>query len=111
MIHIDKTREGDIETIVLVGEVDASSSIEVDNAIAESLKSGIKKLLIDCHSLEYISSAGLGVFMSYIEDFRSEGNKMVLYGMNDKVANTFGILGLDQLLQIANSKEEASGLF
>lgn len=107
MIHIKKLREGDIYTIVLIGDVDASSSIEVDNAVAEGVKDGVKKILVDCSSLEYISSAGLGVFMSYIEDFRNTGTTMILFGMNDKVANTFGILGLDQLLTIAENKQKA----
>ncbi len=110
MIHIKRIQEGDTDTIVLIGEVDASSSIEVDNAISESVKEGYKKVLIDCNSLEYISSAGLGVFMSYIEDFRSSGLKMILFGMNDKVANTFNILGLDQLLKIVDDKEKAKQL-
>jgi anti-sigma B factor antagonist len=110
MIHINRIQDGEIDTIVLVGEVDASSSIEVDNAISQSLENGFRKILIDCTALEYISSAGLGVFMSYIEEFRNEGNSMVLFGMNEKVANTFGILGLDQLLQIVTNKEEAIAL-
>lgn len=107
MIHINKIQEGGIESIVITGEVDASSSIELDNALAASLNSGYKKLLINCSALEYISSAGLGVFMSYIEDFKSANISFVLFGMNDKVSNTFGILGLDQLLSIAKTKEEA----
>jgi anti-sigma B factor antagonist len=68
---------------------------------------GFKKILIDCSALEYISSAGLGVFMSYIEEFKDKGIHMVLYGLKEKVANTFGILGLAELLQICANKSEA----
>jgi anti-anti-sigma regulatory factor len=35
---------------------------------------------------------------------------MVLFGMKEKVANTFVILGLADLLQIRSSKEEAKKL-
>jgi anti-sigma B factor antagonist len=51
--------------------------------------------------------AGLGVFMSYIEEFKDRNIKMVLYGMNDRVANTFSILGLNELLQIGKDKVQA----
>jgi anti-sigma B factor antagonist len=35
---------------------------------------------------------------------------MVLFGMSDKVANTFQILGLDELLNITNDKLHAKQL-
>lgn len=110
MIHIKRLQEDGTDVIALIGEIDASSSIELDLAIAKSVGEGFKKILIDCSSLEYISSAGLGVFMSYIEEFKDNGVKMVLFGMNEKVANTFEILGLYELLTIGKDKVEAKQL-
>jgi len=107
MVDIKRLKEDGFEIIVIVGEVDASSSIELDNAIAEAVNSGQKKFLVDCSALEYISSAGLGVFMSHIEDFKKENINLILYGLNEKVHNVFEILGLDQLLQIEKTKEDA----
>ena len=107
MIHIKRLQEDGADVIVLIGEIDASSSIELDLAIAKSVGEGYSRILIDCTSLEYISSAGLGVFMSYIEEFKDRSITMVLFGMNDKVANTFEILGLNELLKIGRDKVEA----
>jgi anti-sigma B factor antagonist len=107
MIHIKRIQEDGADVIILIGEIDASSSIELDLAIAKSVGEGYSKILIDCSALEYISSAGLGVFMSYIEEFKDRNVKMVLFGMNDKVANTFSILGLNELLKIGKDKVEA----
>jgi anti-sigma B factor antagonist len=45
--------------------------------------------------------------MSYIEEFKDRNIKMILFGMNDKVANTFSILGLNELLKIGKDKEHA----
>ena len=47
--------------------------------------------------------------MSYIEEFKDKNLKMVLFGMSEKVANTFEILGLNELLIIALDKVEAKG--
>ena len=107
MIHIKRLQEDGADVIALIGEIDASSSIELDLAIAKSVGEGFAKILVDCSSLEYISSAGLGVFMSYIEEFKDRNIKMVLFGMNDRVANTFSILGLNELLQIGKDKVQA----
>ena len=110
MIHIKRLQEDGADIIALIGEIDASSSIELDLSIAKSVGEGFKKILVDCSALEYISSAGLGVFMSYIEEFKDRNIKMVLFGMNDKVANTFSILGLNELLQIGKDKVQAKQL-
>ena len=107
MIHIKRLQEDGADIIGLIGEIDASSSIELDLAIAKSVGEGFSKILIDCSALEYISSAGLGVFMSYIEEFKDNKVEMVLFGMSEKVANTFEILGLHELLKIAPNKVEA----
>jgi anti-sigma B factor antagonist len=107
MIHIKRLQEDGADVIVLIGEIDASSSIELDLVIAKSVGEGYAKILIDCTSLDYISSAGLGVFMSYIEEFKDRGVRMVLFGMNEKVANTFSILGLNELLKIGKDKVQA----
>lgn len=110
MVHIKRLQEDGADILAVVGEIDASSSIELDLAIAKSVGEGFTKILVDCSALEYISSAGLGVFMSYIEEFRDKRIHMVLYGMKEKVINTFRILGLADLLHISPSKLEAKKL-
>ncbi|MEL7006626.1 MAG: STAS domain-containing protein [Bacteroidota bacterium] len=47
--------------------MDASSSIHLDNALQAAMESS-KSIVVDLSKLEYISSAGLGVFISYIEE-------------------------------------------
>ncbi len=105
MVDIKHLTEDGIDILVVVGEVDASSSIQLDSAIKEVVENGASKILIDCRSLEYISSAGLGVFMSYIEELKQKNISMVLTDLSEKVHNVFQILGLDQLLTICENRE------
>lgn len=107
MVQIDTTKENDITTLIINGDVDASSSIQLDESLGAIVSNGEPKILVDCAGLNYISSAGLGVFMSYIEDINAKNIKMALFGLNDKVMNVFDILGLDQLLTIVKTKKEA----
>ena len=99
MIDIKSTKEEDYIVIEVTGEVDASSSINLDSAINKAIESGENKLLIDYHRL--------GVFMSHIQDLENEKIKMVIYGLNEKVVNVFQILGLDELLKIVDEKAQA----
>ena len=107
MLNIEKRLENDIWNLILTGEIDASNSVELDAAISEVVQDGAKSILIDCAALDYISSAGLGVFMSYLDEFEENNVKMVIFALKDKVFQVFHNLGLDQLIDIRPSKEEA----
>ncbi len=109
MITIQTNKEEDFCIIKVSGDVDASSSIHLDNKIGEIIKIE-KKILVDCNDLQYISSAGLGVFMSYIHEMEEGEIKMVLFGLGNNVKNVFHILGLDQLINMVESKEDAKNL-
>ncbi len=98
----------DEEKIVLqvFGEVDASSSIHLDKALEEAVAQH-KIILVDLSNLEYISSAGLGVFMSYLDQIKEEGIHFALFGLKESVYHVFEILGMDQVLRIEKSLAEA----
>ena len=106
MIDIESKIEDGICELLVKGEVDASSSIHLDNSLSEALSSNTK-VIVDLSKLEYISSAGLGVFMSYLQQIETDDIQLVLFGMNEKVMEVFQILGLDQLIEIRESKSEA----
>ncbi|WP_154852229.1 STAS domain-containing protein [Cyclobacterium xiamenense] len=107
MLSINKAADRDHLIIELNGEVDASNSVELDEVIQQALSEDSNKILVDGRKLEYISSAGLGVFMSYLEDFQEKNVSFVIFGLNEKVLNVFHILGLDQLIRIRQTQEEA----
>ena len=109
-MNITTLKEDQFYTISIDGELDASSSIMLDNTLTEAFSKKENKILVDCSRLNYISSAGLGVFMSYLQDFENNGISMALFNVSDKVKNVFTILGLDNLIKIVSSKEEAIGL-
>ena len=106
-MEVSLTEENNIYIIDISGDLDASSAILLDQEIEKVLNFDTNKLLIDCSKLNYISSAGLGVFMSYMQDFKEKEIKMVLYGLSEKVKNVFKILGLDSILPIVENKNDA----
>ncbi len=107
MVKIEVKIEDVTALLSINGEVDASSSIQLDESLAAQLSASVKSILIDCTRLDYISSAGLGVFMSYIEEFKANNQQFVLFGLSKKVENVFDMLGLVQLMNIVTTKEDA----
>jgi len=94
-------------TLILDGELDASSAVVLDTELNKPELLKYKKVLIDCQRLSYISSAGLGVFISHLQRLQDSNVKLVFFNMQEKVFNVFEILGLDSLMTIVSTEQEA----
>lgn len=97
----------DTLTLVLDGELDASSAVVLDAELNKPEILNYHKVLIDCQRLSYISSAGLGVFISHLQRLQDSDVKLVFFNMQEKVFNVFEILGLDSLMNIVPTEQEA----
>jgi anti-sigma B factor antagonist len=106
MIDIKTHVENGIHRILVKGDVDASSSIQLDDALKTALNDE-GPILVDLRGLNYISSAGLGVFVSYLEDIRNRPSKFVIFGLNPAVTEIFGLLGLPELLPVVPTEKDA----
>lgn len=101
------TQQDAVSILILKGELDASNAVQVDTEIIEIIKRKPRQLLIDGNELSYISSAGLGVFLSHLQTFQNLGINLAFYGLNQKIKNVFNILGLHNLVPILETQEEA----
>ncbi|WP_266204069.1 STAS domain-containing protein [Pontibacter kalidii] len=103
------TQEIKENTVIMTldGELDASSSVILDEELSDPEIMKYAKVLVNCQDLNYISSAGLGVFISHLQRFEDAQIKLIFYNMQDKVRNVFEILGLDLLMTIVSDYEEA----
>jgi anti-sigma B factor antagonist len=96
-----KEQKGDnFITLCPVGELDAISSIHMDERLNSLLEKGHINFHFDCSEMTYISSAGLGVFISHIEEIRGRKGKLIFSGMTDNVFDVFSLLGLDKIVTI-----------
>lgn len=106
-MEVKFTEEGKNYIISIDGDLDASSSIKLDKVLAKAIIENRNPILVDCTQLDYISSPGIGVFTSHLQECESKNISLVLYGMNEKVFKVFRILGLDEVIPITKTKEEA----
>ena len=107
-MKVTPTSAADTLTLALDGELDASSAVVLDTELTKPEVLGFRKVLIDCAKLSYISSAGLGVFISHLQRLQDANVKLVFFNMQEKVFNVFEILGLDGLMTIVPTAAEAT---
>ena len=108
---IEKKMMSDIDCLYLNGYLDAHTAPDLENAISELVDSGKNKILVNFSNLDYISSAGLGVFMAFIENVRETGGDIKLAEMKPKVFSVFDLLGFPLLFDIENNQETAINKF
>lgn len=99
--------KGDVSVINLVGYLDAHTAPALENNFTELINDNRFKIVVNFSELAYISSAGLGVFMAYIEKIRNNKGDIKFTNMNEKVFNIFDLLGFPLLYEIFNTEEEA----
>ncbi|NQV73202.1 STAS domain-containing protein [bacterium] len=102
---------GHIQILDLKGELDAHTASELEAAIQKCQRDNLVHILINGSNLMYISSAGLGVFMAYIEEVREAGGDIKIAALQPKVFNVFDLLGFPMLFDIVDSEVDALGKF
>jgi anti-sigma B factor antagonist len=98
---------GEVNVINLKGFLDAHTAPTLENNFTQLINDNKYKIVVNFEELAYISSAGLGVFMAYIESIRDNRGDIKLTNMSDKVFNIFDLLGFPLLYEIYKNEEEA----
>ncbi len=100
-----------ISVLYLSGFLDAHTTPKFEHALQTLIKEDRVKVIVNLKDLDYISSAGLGVFMGFIEEIREKGGDIKLSNLSPKVFKVFDLLGFPALYQIFDAEDEAKTKF
>ena len=105
---VSTSSEGDLSIVRVGGFVDAHTAGQFEQAIQSQLDAGRYRIVVDCSKLTYISSAGLGVFMGFVEETREHGGDIKVCGLTPKVREIFDILGFSSVFDLADDLPDAA---
>jgi len=106
-MNIIESKQGDITILKAEGKLDASSSPELDKRISSLVESGTKQIALDLAGLDYVSSAGLRVFLSAAKRLKQAHGKLALANLSAQVQQIFDIAGFESILPIFKTLNEA----
>ncbi len=109
--NVQIRHEQEIQILELYGELDAHTAPDLEERIKKLIDEEKYFIIVNFTSLDYISSAGLGVFMAYIEDVRTLGGDIKLTNMKPSVYNVFDLLGFPTLYDILDDEKQAAQRF
>ena len=108
---IKRIDKDDYSTLHLEGFLDAHTAPELENEFEKLMDEGRFNIIVNFSKLDYISSAGLGVFMGCIENIRENNGDIKMCCMTPKIFRVFDLLGFPALYDIVDDEEKAVELF
>lgn len=106
-----KQEEEGTSTIELEGVLDSYTSSKLSDQIKLLFEQENLRIILDFGKVEYMSSAGIGAIIDYLEEIRKSGGNVVLMAVNDKITKVLQICGADKIIKIYSNSEEAKNSF
>ncbi len=107
-ISLDTTgRTSDVTMVRVDGVIDTMTASELERVMNTLLEQRKYKIIVDLAGVDYISSAGWGIFISNIREIKSHEGDIKLARMTPSVYEIFELLEFDSILKAYDNIEKA----
>ena len=100
-----------IKVIKCTGYIDSENAGQLKNVIEEFLKTGSYKLIMDLEKVDYVSSAGWGLFVGYLHEARKNNGDIKICDMKKEVLEIFELLDFVNIFQYFKKTADAAKAF
>jgi anti-anti-sigma factor len=99
-MDINESNSGNAVIIQPVVRIDTNTSTEVEEKLVEILDRSETNIVVDLNEIDYVSSAGLRVFLMAAKKLKSLSGNFILASMNDHIKEVFDISGFTPIFTI-----------
>lgn len=93
--------------IAVTGSILPEEVITFDGQLQQALQISTPCILIDCQQLNYVCTPALRSFLRFQQQFGNRQKKLVLFGLQPEMINTFSNTGLAAFFTIVTTYEQA----
>jgi len=93
-------QDNDHTVLSAAGEIDLSTSENLDGAVVEALDQGTSHLTLDLSEVTFLDSSGLGVIVKALKRAKEVNVTFDVVAANDRVLKVFKLTGLDAVIEI-----------
>jgi len=105
-ITINESHSAGSKILKVTGRLDANSCGNLDSHLSKLIENNAQRILVDIGSVDYISSAGLRVFISNAKKLKLSGGKISLCSIQPHVMEVFDMSGFSSIFDIYRSEED-----
>jgi anti-anti-sigma factor len=99
--------QGGVVLVGVKGFLDAHTFEQLEREFNDIFDAGSYRLIVDLSGLDYISSAGAGVFIEAIGTAQENEGNIILIRPGPNVKEVFDLLGLSQIFIFKDTRDEA----
>ena len=110
-LTIKTEKRADIIILKAKGYIDSVTSPEIEHAVGELISKKNYKLVIDLSEVDYVSSAGWGIFVGYVKTARQNKGDIKFSHMKKEVLEIFELLDFTNILEYFKSVDDAIKAF
>ena len=99
--------DADRHVLAVRGEIDLFTAPELKQVLAESIEGGRIRIIVDLTETTFLDSTALGVLIGTVKRLRSRDGRLTIVNVDQNIAKTFEITGLDQIFKIVATRDEA----
>ena len=81
------------------GSLDTAAAREAEKVMDPLNNVEGKDIIIDCTNMEYISSAGLRIFLGILQNAEEKSGHVYIKGLNDTVQAIFDLTGFSNIFE------------
>jgi anti-sigma B factor antagonist len=89
------------------GHLDAHNVERFEKEILKLMENHHYNIIINCKDLNYISSAGMGIIMGYLDEIREKDGDIKLCSVSDRVYEIFDLVGFTEIYEFLDEEEAA----
>ena len=106
-ISLSESVQDKVSEVRVDGVIDTTTAGELEEVIDSLLKRDRYRVVLDLAGVDYISSAGWGIFISHIKEVRANDGDIKLANMITNVYEIYELLEFDKVLKVYSSVDAA----
>ena len=110
-MEIKQKQQNDVTVIAFSGSMDATTSQQILDSVAQTITEGHVQLVFDLSDLSYLSSAGVRAVLSLRQDTRANGGDVRLACASGNIRRSLDIAGITKIMQSYSTVEESVASF
>ena len=91
----------------ITGRLDDHSATRLEEDVYLCIKSGARRMVLDCSNLTYISAAGLRAILKLARAMQLAGGNLVVCHLQPQVAGMFKAIGCQYMVPVFSDRNEA----
>jgi len=103
----EESLDPDRHVVAVRGEIDLFTAPELKQKLTDAIESGKNRIVVDLSDTTFLDSTALGVLIGAVKRLRSREGALVIVNVDQNIAKTFEITGLDQIFTILSTRGDA----